>query len=57
MAIIYNIEDYQTKQTPEKQFSKLLRELGKWTSPEEQDDYYRQLAIENEADMKAMFTK
>lgn len=55
MAIIHNIDDYRNKtreQNPEEQFNQFLNELGKWESPKEESEFYRQLARENEADMR-----
>jgi len=60
MANIYNINDYRNKkrkQTPEEQMKRFLEEVGTWASPREQDEFYRQLAQENEADMQAMFAR
>jgi len=60
MAIIYYIEDYRNKtrrKPPEEKMREFLEEQGSWESPEAQDEFYRQLARENEAEMLAMFAK
>jgi len=60
MAIIYNIDDYRNKkrrQTPEERMKRFLEQQGGWESPKEQDEFYRQLARKDEADIKAMFAR